>query len=348
MGAMCAPGTATLAEMDLSGRAADRHATTRLGVVSALLDGDAALAFHQVLAAMSDGTPFDEILFDILASIQVDVGRRWVAGDYGVADEHAISAGVETVVALLAGSFDQPADGALVVVASAEGDTHSLPARVLAAYLVYREFRVANLGATLPAEDLEEFLRVHEPSALVLTCTMASNLPGARKCIAAAHRAGVPVVAGGRGFGETQHRARALGADAWLSNPRLLDGLLERWEPNIEEAEARAPDPAEAPIAQRWPDIAAVAESAAASVESGGGAAVVIRRDVEMFTETLDAALLVDEAGPLVDLAVWHASFIDSGNRPKTTRPILEALVHRIGVLDERIGEFVSQAVAAL
>jgi methanogenic corrinoid protein MtbC1 len=288
------------------------------------------------------------VLFDVLVPIQTDVGRRWALGDYGIGDEHAISAAVETVVALLAGSFNQPADGAHVVVTSAEGESHSLPARVIAAYLTYRDFRVTNLGATMPTDELYEFLEFHEPSAVVLTCSMAANLPGARRTIAATHSAGVPVVAGGLAFGDSDRIALALGADAWLSNPRYLDGLLRRWQPDIEEAEARAVALPETAVGDQWAQIGAVAESVADGAGLEASARVPIRIDVDLFAQTLDAALLVDDAAPLVDLATWHAVHLATSGRPQTTGPILNALRERVGSIDARIGRFIAEAAAAV
>jgi methanogenic corrinoid protein MtbC1 len=325
----------------------ERFGPARLGIVSALLDGDAGLAFHQVLELMSAGVPFDDILFDVLVPIQVDVGRRWALGDYGIGDEHAISAALETVVALLAGSFSQPEVGTHVVVSAAEGETHSLPARVISAYLTYREFRVTNVGATMPTAELRDFLELHQPEALVLTCSMPANLTGARRSIAAAHAVGVPVVAGGLAFGDTNELAMKVGADAWLASPRLLDGLLGGWQPDIAESQARAVSELEQPLADRWADVAAIAEELVAPATHAASRAQV-RLDVELFVQTLDAARLVDDPAPLVHLAAWHAEHVAASGRPATTRRILDALVARLSALDVRIEPLVAAAAAAL
>jgi methanogenic corrinoid protein MtbC1 len=334
--------------MDRTASGDERYGTARLGIVSALLDGDAGLAFHQVLELMSAGVPFDDILFDVLVPIQVDVGRRWALGDYGIGDEHAISAALETVVALLAGSFDQPDDGTHVVVSAAEGESHSLPARVIAAYLTYREFRVTNVGATMPTGELRDFLELHQPEALVLTCSMPANLTGARRSIAAAHSIGVPVVAGGLAFGETNELAMKVGADAWLANPRLLDGLLGRWQPDIAESQARAVRELDQSLAERWADIGAIAEDLAAALATQAATRAPIRLDVELFVQTLDAARLVDDPAPLVNLAAWHAGHVAASGRPPTTGPILDALVTRLASVDPRVEAMVAAASRAL
>ncbi len=151
-----------------------------LGIQAALLAGDPGLAYGLISELMAEGVSFDQLLFEVLAPLQRDVGTRWLRSDYRIAEEHAASAAVETVVALLAGAFDMPDDGLHVVVACAEGDDHSLPARMVAAYLTYLGWRVTFLGATLPAHDLTAYLGDEQPAAPLLSCTSTANLIGAR------------------------------------------------------------------------------------------------------------------------------------------------------------------------
>ena len=112
---------------------------------------------------MDEGVPFDAVLFDYLGPVQREVGSRWQQADYRIAEEHAASTTTETVIALLAGSFDMDEAAPHVVVACAQGDTHSLPARMVSAYLTYLGWRVTFLGATLPAADLGAFLADEQP-----------------------------------------------------------------------------------------------------------------------------------------------------------------------------------------
>jgi methanogenic corrinoid protein MtbC1 len=196
-----------------------------------------------VLDLLGAGIPFESILAEILAPLQADVGARWSQGDYRIADEHAATGVVETLVALLAGSFDQPQDAPRLVVVCAEGDIHSLPPRMASAYLLHRGWHVTFLGASVPAADLEDFLFESPPDALVLSCTMAPWLHGARRSTAAAHAAGVPVMVGGRAFGDNEEIARAIGADGWAPSLESLDARLREWEPDPIAAEERVATP---------------------------------------------------------------------------------------------------------
>jgi methanogenic corrinoid protein MtbC1 len=204
----------------------------QLGITSAAISGDAGTLYRIASSLMDEGVPFDSLLFDHLLPAERALGHRWQQGDYLVSEEHAATAAIETVVSLLTGMFDQPGDASHVVIAAAQGDDHSLPGRAVSAHLLFSGYRTTFLGANVPASDLAEFLETEEPAVLVLSCTMSSHLVGAHASITAARRAGVPVVVGGRAFGNDDARARRLGADAWsatLSGVRSeVEALIDR------------------------------------------------------------------------------------------------------------------------
>lgn len=263
-----------------------------LGIRSALLEGDPGLAYTLISEMMAEGTPMDEILFDVLAPIQRDLGARWLETDYRIAQEHAASASVETVVSVLAGSFDVPYDATHVVVACAEGENHSLPARMVSAHLTYAGLRPTFLGATLPAHDLGAYLQEESPEALVLSCTAAHNLIGARDCVRAAHAAGVPVITGGRAFGIDRTRSDRIGADAWVPDPRTIPELLESWSPDIPAAEEGALDEG---VAKHLHEI--MPGLVERILETGPHPVSVtsLRNDLLLLGKTLVSAVLVDD-----------------------------------------------------
>jgi hypothetical protein len=113
-----------------------------------------------------------------------------------------------------------------VVVACAEGEWHTLPARMAASIVAASagDVRVTMLGPSLPAEHLGRRLAAGDVDLLALSCTLPTNLIGAARSIAAAHAARVRVIAGGRAFGSTSRRAQAIGADAWAADTPDLSG----------------------------------------------------------------------------------------------------------------------------
>jgi methanogenic corrinoid protein MtbC1 len=304
----------------------------RLALLSAALEGDAGTAFHLARRLMDDGVGFDEILFDVLVPVQKEVGRRWLLGDFRVAEEHAATAAVETLIASLAGFFDRPEEGSEVVVVCAEGETHALPGRLIATHLIYLGWRATFLGPSVPASDLETYLRETAPDALVLTCSLVTNLTGARASIRAAHSAGVPVLAGGSAFGTDGAVATALGADAWSADPREVDTVLDTWDPDIPAAENAAATPMpglEDLAADRLGIVGAAAERLAARVSPETTAA--LRRtaweDLALAFDALLGALTAADEQVLVEFCRWHRDHLDASEAaPGLATAILSSL----------------------
>jgi len=208
---------------------APEYPEIELALMSSATSGDVGGLYRLTSRLMEEGVPFDDLLFDYLMAAERSVGMRWAQGDYLIAEEHAMTAAIETVIALLVGMFDQPKDVPLIVIASPEGDLHSLPGRAVAAHLLFLGHRTNFLGAGVPAGDLKEFLESEQPSALVLSAAMATHLVQARESIGAAHAAGVPVVVGGKGFGPAGSWSAVVGADAYVGSLRDVPGVVERW-----------------------------------------------------------------------------------------------------------------------
>jgi methanogenic corrinoid protein MtbC1 len=297
--------------------AADPWRSVRLAILAAASTGDAGAVYHLVAELMGEGVPFPTILFEILSPLEAEVGKRWHQGDFGVAEEHTVTAALETVVALLAGSFDIAHDARRVVVACAEGDTHSLPARMVAANLVFRGWRAVFLGQGQPAADLGAFLRERPPEALILSCTMTTALPGARACVRVAHEAGVPVLAGGRGFGPDGSLAYALGADAWTGDPSRVEDILRTWAPDPAAAESGARNGGdELPRLSRHRAVLLAGAAAALVPPDAAVDPAQLRSELELLLDALAASLLVDDPAVVVEFADWQRSL------PAAARPV--------------------------
>lgn len=281
----------------------------RLAATAAALQSDSGSLYHLVAGLMGEGVPFETILFDVLVPAEQDIGSRWQSGDYLVSEEHAATATVETVVSLLAGSFDLPKDGARVVVGAVEGDHHSLPARLIAAHLLYLGYRAVSLGANVLASDLREYLTVEPPDALVLSCAMANHLIGARAAIRAGHSAGVPVIVGGKGFGEAGRWATTLGADSWVPTPRDVSEILGSWSPDPEASEAVAVDPSEEllHLMGRRAAIVGAAQGELASVR-GDLDDARLTDELSLLLGAVEASLLVSDDQVIIDMLAWQGT----------------------------------------
>ncbi len=271
-----------------------------LALISSAISGDAGKLYRIVSNLMEGGVAFDSVLFDYLIPAERSVGERWAQGDYLVAEEHVVTASIETVISLLIGMFDQPEDAPLVVVSTAEGDDHSLPARASAAHLVYLGYRTAFLGANVPGDDLRDFLESDPPSALVLSVAMTTHLLGARAVVAAAHEVGVPVLVGGKAFGSEGQWADAVGADAYVPSLRDVAGVVDSW--------VKDGSPEITPVGELSPGLERLVASRSAIL--AGAEAVLegprLKDEAALLLGAIEGSLLTGDDQVVVDMLEWQ------------------------------------------
>jgi methanogenic corrinoid protein MtbC1 len=278
-----------------------------LALTSTALAGDAGGLYRISSGLMDDGVPFDSILFDYLMATERSVGTRWAQGDYLISEEHAATAAIETVVSLLTGMFDQPTEGPHVVVATAEGDNHSLPARAAAAHLLFLGYRTSFLGANVPGDDLREYLQSDPPDVLVLSGAITTHLLGARSVIEAAHETGVAVVVGGNAFGPDGIWASAVGADAWVGSLQAVSAVVEEWaygSPPVIKAIPGLSDDLTDLIAVRTA-LLAEAEDELAS-EFHGVLPARLKDEIGLLQGAVEGSLLADDDQIVVDMLRWQ------------------------------------------
>lgn len=318
----------------------DRLRHARLGILSATVAGDAGLAYELVRGLLAEGVSFESVLFDVIAPLQSEVGMRWQHGDFSIAEEHASTGAVETVVSLLAGSLATGAEEGHVVVGCAEGDAHSLPARIVACHLAYLGRRTTFLGAGLPADDLASYLGDVQPDALVLACSMTGHLPRARAAVRAAHHQGVPVLVGGRAFGSDGRRAVAIGADGWVPDARRTAAVLDGWAPDIAASERGITETGVAEAASLEGDRAAIIEAAVSS--SPDSSAADLRAGLSLLIEGVIASVLVADPTVVTELTRWHDSLgrehVSTRSLVSTLRALLDPTSRAAAHLDEALG----------
>jgi methanogenic corrinoid protein MtbC1 len=273
----------------------------RLAMLAALVNGDVTLAYRLATELLAQGVPFDDIVVDVLSPVQRELGRRWAAGDLGVADEHAASAAVDDLLVRLGATAEVPS-GSSVVVATAEHEAHALGGRVVASALALEGFRVLFLGASVPPDDLADFLDLQQPLALALSCSIATALAGAARSVAAAHEVGVPVIGGGRAL-STEVRAARLGFDALASAPRDAVEILRAWELSHPDRLVVAPDPIPEhdALARRHHALVATAIEASANGEAG----VALAEELHRVVQVVEGALLLGESDLIDEQVDW-------------------------------------------
>src|SRR5690606_13293472 len=65
--------------------------------------------------------------------------------------------------------------------------------------------------------------------SLAVSCNLPIFFPGVARLVNAAHEVSVPVIVGGRAFGDDDRRAARLGADAWAAGASDAAEVLAGW-----------------------------------------------------------------------------------------------------------------------
>jgi diguanylate cyclase (GGDEF)-like protein len=202
--------------------------------VQAYLDdavaGNRRAAVRLILDLLDRRVSREQIVVDLLAVAQRDIGERWYRNEITPADEHLASAVTAAALDTLMAEMNHSAHGTRTVITCAEGDFHSLAAQMFGESLREHGIGVTVLGASAPADVVAEYLVRTGTDSLAISCSMPIFFPGTVRLIDAAHRQGIPVVVGGRGFSNSPSRAERLGADAWALSAADATPILLAWK----------------------------------------------------------------------------------------------------------------------
>lgn len=261
-------------------------------------------------------TPEDDVIVSVFAPALRRVGELWQSGAWNVAQEHAATSIVDAALADLELVDGGDGDRGEVVVACAEGEWHSLPARMVAALLRRRGWAVVFVGASTPAPHLQTLVRPGRTAGLLVSCSVSAALLGAQRSIDAGHRAGVPVLAGGAGFGPDDRRALALGADGHAVDGVAADAILARWAmAPPTPTPSRLPAPAALALAAIRPDLldAAMAAVPADAVTDE------LRSRLGLLLQFVEAALLCDDPTIVSESRPWFEEGLVAHGLPART-----------------------------
>ncbi len=314
--------------------------------------GDSEFGVRLALGLLDRGVPFDEIIVDLLGVAQREVGERWLRNDWTVADEHLASGVTQKALDAVANSVDAPAAGGLVVVACAEGDWHSLPAQMFAEMLRSHGFTVAFLGASTPVDHVAKLIARHHPDALAVSCNLELFFSGVTRLVNAAHRHGIPVIAGGRALGAGPDRATRLGADAWAAGPDDAVRILHEWQhrPPAIPTESAPIDQAALQLDAIAPEIAGVAFEALTAAYPpmatyNNEQLARTKEDLALITRFVAAARLVSDPTVLTDMLDWLRTLLATrGVPPGAVTAGLSVLAPVIGQVDPQASQLVRES----
>ena len=184
--------------------------------VDALVAGDLALAERLI---EDSGTDIRSLYLQVLQPALYEIGRRWQEAEISVAQEHLATATTQSLMARLAGRFDDraPRRDRRVLVACAEGELHSIGVRMVADFLEADGWDVLFVGALSPPAAVAELAAVQRVDVVALSAALAQRVPEIAKAVAALRALEhVPVIAvGGQAFGGDANAALSTGADLY-------------------------------------------------------------------------------------------------------------------------------------
>jgi methanogenic corrinoid protein MtbC1 len=141
------------------------------GLHEALVTGDETRARH-LFGRLSPGVPMSDLCDLVVAPALRRIGDEWAVGTVSVAVEHRASAICERLIASRA-LQPQGRPRGIAVTATPPGERHALPPLMAAACLREDRWRVHDLGADLPVQDLIELTRAATADLVILSSSTA-------------------------------------------------------------------------------------------------------------------------------------------------------------------------------
>ncbi|MGK5681914.1 cobalamin B12-binding domain-containing protein [Actinoplanes sp. URMC 104] len=287
-------------------------------------EGDEYGAVEVVDELLDGGVPPQRIMIDLIGGTQARVGELWAANRWSVAREHAATAISERALAAVAARTNVRPSRGRVTIACVDGEWHALPTRILAEMLRLDGWRVDFLGANVPGPHLVTHLHQTGPDVVALSCMIATRLPRAHAAITACRAAGVPVIAGGPGFGPGGRYAQRLGADAWAAGAEeAVYRLARNWPPHGQDPQLPAylADEEYTYVVRNRPELIGTA------MRQLTGAYPAMRdynqrqldataEDMAHIVDFLAAALYVSETAVFTDFVAWTGSVLQARGVP--------------------------------
>lgn len=235
-------------DLDDSGQAAStRTWRSRNIFLKAILEGNRRTALAVCFDAAASRLSLQQIYEEIIMDSLYEIGRRWERNEISIADEHLATVVAQGAIHELFPKIPLPPEnGQGVVVATVEGERHSVGVQMVADILTEAGWRVRLLGCDIPLEDFLHAVRKHQPEVVCLSATLLPSLAKIGRYIAALNqefRGATPsVLLGGQAIRMAPDFARECGADEIaldLNQCRLAVARLMRRNPMRHSASNR-------------------------------------------------------------------------------------------------------------
>lgn len=210
------------------GRAKPQAQRSRLR--ARLLAGDEPGAWGIIESILVAGSEPVTVLMDVIAPALRDIGDGWKSGRLSVGDEHRATAVAIRLVGRIGPLVTRRGRSrGTVVLGCVPGDSHALPAAILATVLRGEGYAVVELGGDTPADALTSAAAGAGSACRAVGLSVASShcvpaVPGVIDVVRNAVPA-VPILIGGPAVASADEAAE-LGADGWAPDARGAAELI--------------------------------------------------------------------------------------------------------------------------
>lgn len=194
----------------------------------ALLEGDRRRAASLILNPVRAGTLAPhEAYTGVLVPALREVGRLWHMSELSIAEEHFATNTTRHVMSQVAAYLPQrESRGRAAVVCAVQGNTHDIGARVVADFLEADGWRVIDLGADVPIEDIVGSVEIFKADLVAISAMLRVHIRAAELAIQAIReRFAVPVIVGGPAFHGSESLWRDINASGTAHSPEAAVAL---------------------------------------------------------------------------------------------------------------------------
>lgn len=147
-----------------------------------LTDGDiqeCIKIYEEYVKIFSASSFFDKILKPVMYKI----GDDWAKEKISIATEHVASNVAQTLVKIIVDQVASTGKKKKVLICVPLGEMHHLGCDVLETYLSIKDFRVFNMGTSIPTEDILNFIENNKPDVILISITLPDNIGAGQRLV---------------------------------------------------------------------------------------------------------------------------------------------------------------------